>query len=88
MAPLVQALGRTGPGDDVLLLRTARSGCADGDFARHGAGRLESGAIFALTGSYRAAFVNGLAWNLLNVSIVVWLLVRARVPSNGLRTAA
>ena len=47
-----------------------------------------SGAIFDLTGSYRAAFVNGLAWNLLNVSIVVWLLVRARVPSNGLRTAA
>ena len=37
-----------------------------------------SGAIFDLTGSYRAAFVNGLAWNLLNVSIVVWLLLRAR----------
>ncbi len=37
-----------------------------------------SGAIFDLTGSYRAAFVNGIAWNLLNVSIVVWLLYRAR----------
>ena len=37
-----------------------------------------SGAIFDLTGSYRAAFLNGIAWNLLNVSIVVWLLVRAR----------
>jgi MFS family permease len=37
-----------------------------------------SGAIFDLTGSYRAAFVNGIAWNLLNVSIVVWLLLRAR----------
>jgi MFS family permease len=37
-----------------------------------------SGAIFDLTGSYRAAFVNGLAWNLLNLAIVVWLLVRAR----------
>ncbi len=37
-----------------------------------------SGAIFDWTGSYRAAFVNGIAWNLLNVSIVVWLLVRAR----------
>ena len=44
-----------------------------------------SGAIFDLTGSYRAAFVNGLAWNLLNVSIVVWLLVRAR---RGANTAA
>ncbi len=34
-----------------------------------------SGAIFDLTGSYRAAFLNGLAWNLLNMSIAVWLLV-------------
>jgi len=33
-----------------------------------------SGAIFDGTGSYQAAFVNGLAWNLLNVSITVWLL--------------
>jgi MFS family permease len=35
-----------------------------------------SGAIFDLTGSYRAAFANGLAWNLLNVTIAVWLLTR------------
>jgi cyanate permease len=27
-----------------------------------------SGAIFDLTGSYRAAFANGIAWNLLNVT--------------------
>ncbi|HZP77722.1 MAG TPA: MFS transporter [Pseudolabrys sp.] len=33
-----------------------------------------SGAIFDLTGSYQAAFANGLAWNLLNVTITVWLL--------------
>lgn len=37
-----------------------------------------SGAIFDLTGSYDAAFVNGIAWNLLNVSIALWLLGRAR----------
>ena len=37
-----------------------------------------SGAIFDLTGSYRAAFLNGLAWNLLNVAISVWLLQRTR----------
>ena len=37
-----------------------------------------SGAIFDLTGSYRAAFVNGIAWNLLNVTIVLGLLWRAR----------
>ncbi len=36
-----------------------------------------SGAIFDLTGSYRAAFVNGIAFNLLNLSITVWLLRRA-----------
>jgi MFS family permease len=36
-----------------------------------------SGAIFDLTGSYRAAFVNGVLWNLVNISIAVWLLQRA-----------
>ena len=36
------------------------------------------GAIFDITGSYRAAFLNGTAWNLLNVCIVVFLLWRAR----------
>ena len=35
-----------------------------------------SGAIFDFTGSYRAAFVNGLLWNLVNVSIALWLLLR------------
>jgi MFS family permease len=37
-----------------------------------------SGAIFDLTGSYQAAFLNGLAWNLVNVSIMTWLLLRSR----------
>jgi len=37
-----------------------------------------SGAIFDLTGSYQAAFLNGLAWNSLNVSIIAWLLMRSR----------
>jgi MFS family permease len=35
-----------------------------------------SGYIFDLTGSYLLAFLNGLAWNILNVGIVVWLLTR------------
>jgi MFS family permease len=34
-----------------------------------------SGAIYDLTGSYRAAFLNGIAWNLLNMSIALWLLL-------------
>ena len=37
-----------------------------------------SGAIFDLTGSYRAAFINGTAWNLLNIGIVGFLMYRAR----------
>jgi MFS family permease len=37
-----------------------------------------SGKVFDLTGSYHAAFINGIAWNLLNMSIAVTLLVRAR----------
>ena len=36
-----------------------------------------SGVIFDLTGSYRAAFLNGIAWNLVNVSIALFLLRRS-----------
>ena len=39
-----------------------------------------SGEIFDLTLSYTAAFVNGFAWNLINMAIVVLLLWRARLP--------
>ena len=46
-----------------------------------------SGAIFDYAGSYRAAFANGLAWNLLNVTIATWLLLRSRTQ-DGLRVAA
>ena len=37
-----------------------------------------SGAIFDLTGSYRAAFANGVAWNALNLAIAMFLLSRGR----------
>jgi len=37
-----------------------------------------SGALFDLTGSYRAAFLNGIGWNLLNMAIAGGLLLRAR----------
>jgi MFS family permease len=37
-----------------------------------------SGAVFDLTGSYRAAFVNGVAWNLVNVTIAAGLFYRSR----------
>jgi len=37
-----------------------------------------SGVIFDATGSYAAAFTNGLAWNAVNITIMVALLIRAR----------
>jgi MFS family permease len=40
-----------------------------------------SGAIYDLTGSYRAAFVNGIVFNLLNVSIALFLLRRSRLET-------
>ena len=40
-----------------------------------------SGAIFDVTGSYQAAFVNGLAWNIVNIVIIAWLLLRALRPA-------
>jgi MFS family permease len=47
-----------------------------------------SGAIFDLTGSYRAAFLNGIGWNLLNISVVAFLLYRAPRRLRPLRSAA
>ena len=37
-----------------------------------------SGLVFDLTGSYKAAFINGIGWNLLNLSIAGWLYLRLR----------
>jgi hypothetical protein len=37
-----------------------------------------SGVIFDASGSYGAAFLSGLAWNALNITIMAALLIRAR----------
>jgi len=37
-----------------------------------------SGKVFDLTGSYHAAFVNGVLWNALNLSIALFLLWRVK----------
>ena len=37
-----------------------------------------SGAIFDATGTYQAAIINGLGWNVVNLAIAAWLLVRAQ----------
>ena len=39
-----------------------------------------SGWLYDLTGSYTAAFLNGIAWNGLNIGIMLWLLSRTRRP--------
>jgi MFS family permease len=33
-----------------------------------------TGAVFDYTGSYQAAFINGVLWNVLNIFIVLWLM--------------
>lgn len=42
------------------------------------AGAWSSGMIFDMTGSYNAAFLNGVGWNALNAAIVLTLLLRSR----------
>jgi MFS family permease len=42
-----------------------------------------SGWVFDLTGHYHAAFLNGIAWNLLNLSIASWLFWRVRQAERG-----
>jgi hypothetical protein len=37
-----------------------------------------SGKVFDLTGSYHAAFVNGVLWNALNMGIALFLLWRVQ----------
>jgi len=39
-----------------------------------------AGVIYDLTGSYRLAFVNGVAWNGLNIAIMLFLILRSRPP--------
>jgi MFS family permease len=40
-----------------------------------------SGVIFDATGSYAAAFANGVAWNVLNLGIGILLLIRSRMKT-------
>jgi MFS family permease len=46
-----------------------------------------SGVIFDITGSYRAAFANGVAWNALNFLIALFLLFRSPLTSRRSATA-
>jgi MFS family permease len=46
-----------------------------------------SGWIFDLTGSYQMAFLNGIAWNILNIVIMLYVLWRTSGPASLLQTA-
>jgi MFS family permease len=46
-----------------------------------------SGAIFDVTGSYRATFVNAVVWNIFNLTIVLGLLLRDRRAARRLAKA-
>ena len=46
------------------------------------------GVLFDMTGSYRAAFINGIAWNVLNAAIAWWLLSRQMRRPDPSRPAA
>jgi predicted MFS family arabinose efflux permease len=43
-----------------------------------GAGGWMAGEIFDLTGSYFAAFINGIGWNMLNLALAFWFLTGGR----------
>jgi MFS family permease len=47
-----------------------------------------TGAIFDWTGSYRAAFLNGIGWNVLNIAIAALLLYRAMGARKMIRMPA
>jgi MFS family permease len=47
-----------------------------------------SGEIYDLTGSYAAAFLNGIAWNLVNLAIAFWLLLSRRSADGSGRDPA
>ena len=46
-------------------------------------GGWSSGLIYDLSGSYQLAFINGIAWNGLNIAIMLWLLMRGRPRNLG-----
>jgi MFS family permease len=51
------------------------------------AGGWMSGWIYDLTGSYAAAFLNGIGWNLLNIVVITALLIGTRLANGATRPA-
>ena len=51
-------------------------------------GGWSSGWIYDMTGSYQAAFIHGIAWNILNVGIMTLIMFRTRTPRTAMPAAA
>lgn len=64
--PESQAAGRLG-----VVIFASLGGMAFGGWV--------SGVMYDFTGAYTTAFINGIGWNLMNISILLFLLSRARV---------
>ena len=47
-----------------------------------------SGLIFDLTGSYQTAFINGIAFNMFNIAVVVMILWRSKLTPDGAPVAS
>jgi MFS family permease len=47
-----------------------------------------SGWIYDVTGSYQMAFLNGIAWNGLNIAIILMILLRTRTRRGTAAAAA
>jgi len=73
--PPEQAGARVG-----LVLGATLSGMALGGWL--------SGVVLDATESYAAAFANGIAWNALNLAVVLWLLLHGRIAGQTRRTEA
>ena len=52
--------------------------CVDAYYFGMAIGGWMSGWIFDQTGSYQIAFLNGILWNVFNLTILVWLFIRMR----------
>jgi MFS family permease len=63
-----------------LVISTTLAGMALGGWL--------AGAIYDWTGSYAAALVNGIAWNIANMAIVFWLLQRMHRRAAGARASS
>ena len=72
--------------DEVMRCLGATVLRSDAPAGDPGVASVPVGGLHDLTGSYRAALLNGIAWNLLNMSIAFWLLLGRLRPAPAVST--